>query len=195
MTNSTKFQTRSPLDTLSAHSLNAGLRSNELVLSLVKEMAIIMSSDCDEVSPRSQSPVSAVLNESYHSSNSAANSHGSSQSQNQTSLNNSDQHYSRSRASSPMPSSVVVNSIHTNSNSNSNSKSKESSSVREISKSVLSANNSNPSVRSGYVTTNSDVLDDNVVNKPSIPFSITSILNRGDPQTKYSKHDHNAHIG
>ncbi|CAG2163477.1 unnamed protein product, partial [Oppiella nova] len=36
--------------------------------------------------------------------------------------------------------------------------------------------------------------DENVINKPSIPFSITSILNRDDPVSKFSKPDANPSI-
>ncbi len=46
-------------------------------------------------------------------------------------------------------------------------------------------------IKSNYITSNSEMNNENIVNKPSIPFSITSILNRGDPVSKYSKEDTN----
>ncbi|CAG2119738.1 unnamed protein product [Medioppia subpectinata] len=45
-------------------------------------------------------------------------------------------------------------------------------------------------LKSTYVSTNSEKNDENIMNKPSLPFSITSILNRDDnPFTKHSKPD------
>ena len=106
-------------------------------------MAIIMSSDSDELSPRS-SPVTVD--------------------------------YTGSAPDSPMPSNV--SSLNTN------------SFVANKDKTISSS-----ALKTTYVSTNSELNDENIVNKPSIPFSITSILNRGDPQTKYSKQDHNSNIG
>ena len=106
-------------------------------------MAIIMSSDSDELSR--SSPITVD--------------------------------YTDSGPDSPMPSNVSS----VNSNSFIANKDKKLSS---------SAN-----FKTSFVSTNSELNYENVVNKPSIPFSITSILNKGDPDSKYSKPDPNSNIG
>jgi hypothetical protein len=107
-------------------------------------MAIIMSSDSDELSPRS-SPVTVD--------------------------------YTGSAPDSPMPSNV--SSVNSN------------SFIANKDKTISSSTN----LKTSFVSTNSELNDENVVNKPSLPFSITSILNRGDPVSKYSKPDPNSNIG
>lgn len=54
---------------------------------------------------------------------------------------------------------------------------------------------SSENLKISFVSTNSELNDENVVNKPSLPFSITSILNRGDPISKCSKPESNFKIG
>ncbi len=101
-------------------------------------MAIIMSSDSDDISPQT-SPV--IVD------------------------------YNGSPPSSPLP--TVVLPVNNNDNFNKD-------------KNLVSS-----PIKSNYITSNSEMNNENIVNKPSIPFSITSILNRGDPVSKYSKEDTN----
>ncbi|XP_054167355.1 homeobox even-skipped homolog protein 2-like [Oppia nitens] len=46
-------------------------------------------------------------------------------------------------------------------------------------------------IKTSYVSTKSELNDNNHITKPSIPFSITSILNREDPVSKQTKQDSN----
>ena len=112
-------------------------------------MAIIMSSDSDDISPQT-SPV--IVD------------------------------YNGSAPNSPMPSNV---SSLTNNSSNTNTNKEKQS--------ISSSNNIKSNI--SFIATNSEVNDEKVVNKPSIPFSITSILNRGDPIDKYHKQHSNPSIG
>jgi hypothetical protein len=87
--------------------------------------------------------------------------------------------YNGSAPNSPMPSNVsTLSTLNTNNFTNKDKQSVNSSALK-----------------STYVSTNSELNDENVINKPSIPFSITSILNRDDPVSKFSKPDANPSIG
>ncbi|XP_054167141.1 NK1 transcription factor-related protein 1-like [Oppia nitens] len=49
-------------------------------------------------------------------------------------------------------------------------------------------------IKTSYVSTKSELNDNNHITKPSIPFSITSILNREDPVSKQLKQDSNISV-
>src|SRR5882724_10959626 len=93
---------------------------------------------------------------------------------------------SDSDETSPQPSPVIVdyNGSPPDSPLPSNVSSINNNSFNTKDKTISSS-----AIKSSYVSTNSDLNDENVVNKPSIPFSITSILNRDDPVSKYNKHE------
>src|ERR1700712_5152313 len=54
---------------------------------------------------------------------------------------------------------------------------------------------SSSALKTSFVSTNSELNDENMVNKSSSGFSIRSILNRGDSASNYSKQDHNRSFG